>query len=141
MCHSIMAGYGPSRLGGASAPSLSFSLDSHLCPLCLSHHDELLTLICGHKFCKRCLSPRTDGNILICPSCNRRIDLGDHGLEGLQDDYLINNILELVTSPDDVKSGSSRESIFQSQWLTNIPISAPTCHSCHEEQLATKVSN
>lgn len=105
-----MAGFGPSGVGAAGA-SGGYSTDSTVCPLCLAHHDAIVTLECGHDFCRRCVSQHMDGNMIKCPRCYRLMDLNDQGLEGLQSNYLINNILNIVSLADELH--------------TDLPITSP----------------
>lgn len=148
MTSGVMSGFAPSRVGGATALPSSLALDPKVCPLCLSvvQFEESTTLICGHSFCKHCLRQRTDGNILSCPTCQTQIDLGDHGLESSHSNYLISNILQLVTSPDDLRlTTTSAESIFQSQWTQDFSTASPpsnhSCQLCHSCDSSVEVSS
>ena len=146
MTSDVMSGFAPSRAGGAGPLPPSFTIDPKVCPLCLSvvQFEDWSALICGHVFCKNCLSQRADANMLRCPTCSRQIDLGDHGVESSQGNYLISNILELVTSPDDLQlTTTSAESIFQSQWTQNFVSSSPPsqhgCQHCHDCESTVEV--
>lgn len=132
--HDIMAGYRPpgEGLGGAFAP------DVFVCPQCFTSYDDPVTLQCGHTFCKHCLIQQTDGNLLKCPSCMRLIDLGDHGMEGLQGTYLINNILKLVSMPDD-SDHNSQAATSRPPWPTKSHTNIPYCQSCHSDITSSKV--
>lgn len=133
--YDIMAGYGAPGDGRGGA----FSADLFVCPLCLTSYDEPVTLQCGHMFCKRCLGQQTDGNLLKCPSCKRLTDLGDHGTEALPSTYLTNNILKLVTLPEDGSRGSSHLTTSQPPWPTKSHTNIPYCQACHVDITSSKV--
>ena len=64
----------------------------------------------------------------MCPTCSKRIDLGDHGLEGLMNNYLIRNLVDLVSSTDD--NMPELPSAMQ-QWSANN--ASPLCQSCEDD--------
>lgn len=150
LTYSSMAGFGPSGLSGATG---GYPASSTVCPLCLSHHDEVIVLECGHEFCKSCLNQRLDGNMIKCPSCLKHMDLHDHGLEGLQNNYLINDILKIVSTPDDQRGSSKMSGASPGKaqidltqrlsWYTGgspRPSNAtPYCQLCHADIIASKV--
>lgn len=120
-----------------------------VCPLCLAHRDDMMTLDCNHHFCKRCLNQRTDGNLLKCPSCDRLMDLHDHGLEGLQggSNYLINNILSLVSMPGDslhpsalISTAATNLSNTSQTLSWSIESSETRCQLCRLDISASRVS-
>ena len=136
-----MAGFGPPGLGGAGA-SGGYPADSTVCPLCLAHHDRIVTLECGHDFCKRCLSQRTDGNMIRCPSCHRLMDLNEQGLEGLQSNYLINNILNIVSLSDQLNADLPTKGLASTKALwSEKSLHTSTCQMCRgTDVVASSVS-
>ncbi|XP_067932146.1 E3 ubiquitin-protein ligase TRIM71-like [Watersipora subatra] len=124
-----MADFGPPRLGGAEARDV-YSTGVVVCPLCLAHHDEIVTLECGHEFCKRCLSQRRDGNMIKCPTCSRLMDLKDQGIEGLHTNYLINNILNMVSLPDDFHSDMTMKTAVSPRRSPKVSATSTTCFMC-----------
>lgn len=133
-------------------PPLNLPLLTQNCLICYNTYsiEEFSTLTCGHIFCKHCLNARTDGNMLICPTCKIHIDLGDLGVEGPSDSYLFSDfLLNVINSPDDVRS--TAPAAFQNQWTTVVatttapsthylsPVSQTTCQSCNENMPVSKV--
>ena len=70
------------------------------CPVCLDTYDDPKTLLCLHSFCSKCLENcrhpyRRD---ITCPVCKRVTALSTMGVQGLQNDFRIQQIRDIVNS-------------------------------------------
>ncbi|KAK2190861.1 hypothetical protein NP493_66g05040 [Ridgeia piscesae] len=70
------------------------------CPVCLDTFDDPKTLLCLHSFCSKCLENcrhpyRRD---ITCPVCKRVTALSTMGVQGLQNDFRIQQIRDIVNS-------------------------------------------
>ena len=70
------------------------------CPVCLDSYDDPKTLLCLHSFCSKCLEScrhpyRRD---ITCPVCKRVTALSTMGVQGLQNDFRIQQIRDIVNS-------------------------------------------
>ena len=73
-----------------------------ICPICMTEFDEkqhqAKLLPCSHTFCIDCLRQLANGRpFLDCPSCRKRILLPERGVRGLQTNFYITHIMEMVT--------------------------------------------
>lgn len=82
----------------------NLSLQSELitCPLCKKKLAEPKLLNCLHVFCKSCLIAHTisesgDSNLISCPKCKQETQVnGPYGVDSLEDDYVMHNILDMI---------------------------------------------
>lgn len=82
----------------AGATSLSEALTSGFltCSVCLERFRQPRILPCLHTFCGRCLKKLAGGQQeLQCPECRQRVPL-PAGVGGLQSNFFINGLLDLV---------------------------------------------
>lgn len=83
-------------------------LSEHLlkCPVCLETFQTPKILPCLHSFCQKCLKNilKEGENIIICPTCRAEIEIPGGGVEELNTNFFINNMLDFIT----VQSYTSR---------------------------------
>lgn len=64
------------------------------CALCLELFDKPVVLLCLHTFCAPCLKEIVNDNVVVCPLCRTRHELGSKGIESLKINYHLLNIAE-----------------------------------------------
>ncbi len=70
------------------------------CPVCLEGYRDPKTLVCLHTFCSVCLENcrRPYRREIICPVCKKCTPLSPHGVNGLQNDFRIQQIRDILQS-------------------------------------------
>ncbi len=86
---------GDSPLGAASSRTID---DLLICPVCLEPFKEPKTLSCLHTFCTICLENcrRPYRRDITCPVCKKITPLSPAGIQGLQHDFRIQQIREIL---------------------------------------------
>ncbi len=81
--------------GAASSRTID---DLLICPVCLEPFKEPKTLVCLHTFCTICLENcrRPYRRDIPCPVCKKVTPLGPGGIQGLQHDFRIQQIREIL---------------------------------------------
>jgi hypothetical protein len=100
------------------------------CAICTDTCVDPVKTICGHLYCKSCLSP--DNGIKTCPSCRTPLDYDKvRDLDPVQDRPICNMISRAVVKckhcKKDVIRGLKGE-LFEKHWLHECPIQCP--HKC-----------
>ncbi|XP_046699281.1 tripartite motif-containing protein 2 isoform X2 [Silurus meridionalis] len=79
-------------------------IDQHflMCSICLDHFHKPKVLPCLHTFCQRCLQSfvPVDSLTLSCPVCRQTSLLPEKGVEALQSNFFITNLMEVLKSQD-----------------------------------------
>lgn len=101
--------------------------DLLICPVCLDTYKDPRTLGCLHSFCTNCLENcrRPYRRDISCPVCKKITPLSPVGIQGLQNDFRIQQIRDIVFT----KGGSSGPSGDASS--TEEP---KTCDICRSQQ-------
>uniref|UniRef100_A0A8C0GWE4 Zinc finger protein RFP n=1 Tax=Chelonoidis abingdonii TaxID=106734 RepID=A0A8C0GWE4_CHEAB len=83
---------GPQPSPGGQDPMESLQEEA-TCPVCLEYFTELVTLECGHNFCRACISQCWEGSdtAASCPQCRETVQQ-----RNLRPNKQLANILELV---------------------------------------------
>ena len=85
-----------SQLGSSSCSVFS---DMLMCPVCLESFKEPRTLNCLHSFCCKCLDQcRRYRREIACPVCKKITLLPSNGIQGLQHDFRIQQIRDILSS-------------------------------------------
>lgn len=93
---------------------LSRVLEEELkCPVCLDEFEDPKNLCCSHTFCKRCLSPMVEHNLLRsflrCPTCRRETEIHfPEGIEGLPTNYIAIALISGKSRTKDIKEVEDR---------------------------------
>ena len=86
------------------------NLKSNLtCPICLDFYKDPVALNCMHSFCRECLiknfnsrvpSRMTDGMKfqMPCPNCKKEIPISRNGIQSMQRNFQLENIVETFKS-------------------------------------------
>ena len=85
---------------GPSSPVSPRTLsDLVTCPVCLDTYRDPKTLTCLHTFCANCLENcrRPFSLEIACPVCSRRTPLSPRGIMGLQSDFRVQQIQDILT--------------------------------------------
>ncbi|XP_023215414.1 tripartite motif-containing protein 2-like isoform X1 [Centruroides sculpturatus] len=71
------------------------------CGICLERYTEPKVLPCLHTFCERCLIQYTppESLTLTCPVCRQQSILPEQGVSGLQNNYFIANLMDVLEQP------------------------------------------
>ena len=85
--------------------------DLIICPICLETYKDPKTLSCLHTFCARCLSRCMTGyrRELPCPTCRRITMIPASGVQGLQYDYRIEQMKDMLKKVAVQKDESNRK--------------------------------
>ncbi|CAH3154874.1 unnamed protein product [Pocillopora meandrina] len=93
---------------------LSRVLEEELkCPVCLDEFEDPKNLCCSHTFCKRCLSPMVEHNLLRsflrCPTCRRETEIHlPEGIDGLPTNYIAIALISGKSRTKDIKEVEDR---------------------------------
>ena len=88
------------------------------CPVCLEAFDESehqpKLLPCHHSFCRLCLlrlvkGNKTNNNALDCPTCRQHIELPAEGVVGLQTNFYVSHMRDLIGESGKVKTKACRK--------------------------------
>jgi hypothetical protein len=85
-------------IGPASPKSPRTLADLVTCPVCLETFRDPKSLACLHTFCANCLENcrRPFSQDIACPVCTRRTPLSPRGVMGLQNDFRVQQIQDIL---------------------------------------------
>ncbi|XP_070556894.1 tripartite motif-containing protein 2-like [Ptychodera flava] len=67
------------------------------CPICLEEYQNPKVLPCHHSFCQLCLEKLVSKTgTLNCPNCQKSVQLPSNGVAGLDNNFFMNSMLEVV---------------------------------------------
>lgn len=113
--------------------------DLLICPVCLDSYKDPKTLGCLHSFCCKCLEScrRPYRRDITCPICKKVTALSPMGVQGLQNDFRIQQIRDiLINRPN--SPGTSSEDVS----VVNTPnFEAKTCDLCKSQMKVTTANS
>ena len=119
------------------SPSCGVFSDLLMCPVCLETFREPRTLNCLHSFCCKCLEQCRRGyrRELACPVCKKITLLPSNGIQGLQHDFRIQQIRDILSSNIASRPASPPTSPLQSE--DEQPSLSKFCDMCKSQQQRT----
>ncbi|CAK8694792.1 unnamed protein product [Clavelina lepadiformis] len=69
------------------------------CQICMEPYQSPKVLTCQHSFCTSCLEScdkTAQGSYILCPICRQRTILGLKGIEGLKNNFVLSNIIDML---------------------------------------------
>jgi hypothetical protein len=92
-----------------SLSSLSIGNDENTCDICESKYNQPKILTCLHIFCQSCLEKQIEDfedpsqkDVIICSKCKQETQIPRNGVQDLQTDHIITDLLEM-SAMDEMK--------------------------------------
>jgi hypothetical protein len=109
-----------------------------ICSLCKNRLSEPKLLGCTHVYCKKCLlahivTESTTASSLMCPKCKQET-LIDDGVECLEDDYIMQNMLDMIAIQENILDCTSckTEEKAVARCADCAQFLCPNCVSAHQ---------
>ncbi|XP_070549353.1 uncharacterized protein [Ptychodera flava] len=120
------------------------------CTICIERYERPKILPCHHTFCEKCLVTdvkKSDGSF-DCPTCRMPCKLPDDGIEGLENNFFMNSLLEKMqktpTESHEIREHPIKCEICDEGDITHICIDCllqKFCESCAKMHRKARISS
>ncbi|XP_021344627.1 tripartite motif-containing protein 2-like isoform X1 [Mizuhopecten yessoensis] len=136
---------GNSRIIMAESFSVMRQIDQQLlsCGICLERYTTPKVLPCLHTFCQKCLDSYIPPESLsiTCPICRQQSILPQEGVEALQSNFFITNLIEVIENPKVCRDCGKESGTSMSKCVDCGDFLCEKCSDSHLTEDLTKEHN